>query len=122
MFNFQSLAAMIGSEDNKEDREDAAKHIEYLSGGGESSRSNSAGGASHTGLQESVATLKVDNSNGIESTARADGRQTTLLEPHRTTPEVTLTPETPAASTHDDHDGKQLGWTGTKQIAREITQ
>ena len=122
MFNFQSLAAMIGSEDNKEDREDAAKHIEYLSGGGESSRSNSAGGASHTGLQESVATLKVDNSNGIESTAHADSRQTTLLEPHRTTPEVTLTPETPAASTHDDHDGKQLGWTGTKQIAREITQ
>jgi hypothetical protein len=121
MFNFQSLAAMIGSEDNKEDREDAAKHIEYLSGGGESSRNTSEEGASQTSLEESVATLKVDNSNGIESTANANSRQTTLLEPHRTTPEVTLTPETPAASSHDDHD-KQLGWTGTEQIAREITQ
>jgi hypothetical protein len=121
MFNFQSLAAMIGNEDNKEDREDAAKHIEYLSGG-ESSKNNNAEGTSHTGLEESVATLKVDNSNGIESTANADSRQTTLLEPHPTTPEVTLTPETPAATSHADHDGKQLGWTGTEQVAREITQ
>lgn len=123
MFNFQSLAAMIGSEDNKEDQEDAARHIEYLSGGGESSRHASEAGTLHTSLEESVATLKVDNSDGIESTANADSRQTTLLEPHRTTPEVTLTPETPAAGNHDDHhDSKQLGWTGTEQIAREITQ
>jgi hypothetical protein len=121
MFNFQSLAAMIGSEDNKEDREDAAKHIEYLSSSGESSRDTNEGGASQTGLEESVATLKVDDVNGIESTVNANSRQTTLLEPHRTAPEVTLTPETPAASSHDDHD-KQLGWTGTEQIAREITQ
>jgi hypothetical protein len=121
MFNFQSLAAMIGSEDNKEDREDAAKHIEYLSGGGESSRDRSEEGASHTSLEESVATLKVDNSNGIEA-AIVDTRQTTLLEPHRTTPEVTLTSETPAASSHDQDNSKQLraGW--TEEVAREITQ
>jgi hypothetical protein len=122
MFNFQSLAAMIGNEDNKEDREDAAKHIEYLSGGGERSRDPSEEGTSHSVLEESVATLKVDSSNGIE-TSNADSRQTTLLEPHRTTPEVTLTTETPAASSHDQDDGKQLGaGFRTEQVAREITQ
>jgi len=123
MFNFRSLAAMIGNEDDKEDREDAAKHIEHLKCGGESSRDPSEEGTSHTtGLEESVATLKVDNSNGIENTANSYNRQTTLLEPHRTTPEVTLTTETPAATSHSQDDGKQLGAGWAEQIGREITQ
>jgi hypothetical protein len=117
MFNFQSLAAMIGSED--EDKADAAKHIEYLNGGiGESS---SLREGSTSLLEESVATLKIDKSK--EEARETDaGRQTTLLEPQRTTPEVMVTPVTPAAMNNGEHDGKQRGAGWTEDCGREITQ
>ncbi|KAG0649728.1 sip5 [Hyphodiscus hymeniophilus] len=117
LFNFQSLAAMIGHDD--EDKEDAAKHIEHLNGG-EGSTSYKEGSTSI--LDESIATLKVDDQKWNRNSSDSDAKEqpTTLLEPQRTTPEVMITPVTPAATTHDD--GKQLGSGWAEQIAREITQ
>lgn len=120
MFNFQSLAAMIGDDD--EDKEDAAKHIEHLNGG-ESSADHAEGSTSL--LAESIATLKVDDqlTNGAAAAAQAsESKQQTLLEPQRTTPEVMVTPVTPAADTQNEDAGKQLGANWTEQVAREITQ
>lgn len=117
LFNFQSLAAMIGHDD--EDKEDAAKHIEHLNGG-ESSASREG---STSLLEESIATLKVDDSQTNGTTQESDAnKQPTLLEPQRTTPEVLITPVTPAATSQNEHDGKQLGTGWTEQVAREITQ
>jgi hypothetical protein len=119
LFNFQSLAAMIGHDD--EDKEDAAKHIEYLNGG-ESSGSREDGSTSL--LEESVATLKVDDQrrNGSATRDSDANNHTTLLEPHSSTPEVMITPVTPAAMSESEHDGKQLGSGWSEQVAREITQ
>ena len=119
MFNFQSLAAMIGHDE--EDKEDAAKHIEHLNGG-ESSGSREEGSTSL--LEESIATLKVDDqlTNRHGATQDSETKQTTLLEPQRTTPEVMVTPVTPAANTQSEHDGKQLGTGWSGRVAREITQ
>jgi len=112
---------MIG--DDEEDKADAAKHIEHLNGGfGESSIDRGEGTTSL--LEESVATLKVENSDPTKEAAQeaAVSRQTTLLEPQSTTPEVMVTPVTPAALNHGDHDGKQLGAGWTEEHAREIVQ
>jgi hypothetical protein len=118
MFNFRSLAAMIGEEDRKEDKEDAARHIEHLEDCGEGSRHSSRDESSRTELEESVATLKLDDlPDGHESLAR----QTTLLDSQRTTPEVMLTAETPAAMNHGDADGKQLGANWSERTT-QITQ
>jgi len=121
MFNFQSLAAMIG--DDEDDKEDAAKHIEHLNGG-ESSRIGGQEETSTSLLEESIATLKVDDhlSNGTAAQEPEAKKQSTLLEPQRTTPELMITPVTPAANNQNEHDGKQLGTGWTEQVAREITQ
>jgi hypothetical protein len=119
MFNFQSLAAMIGHDED--DKEDAAKHIEHLNG--ESSTHGSQEDSSTSLLEESIATLKVDDrlSNGTAQESNTQ-KQSTLLEPQRTNPEVMITPVTPAANNQNEHDGKQLGTGWTEQVAREITQ
>ena len=119
MFNFQSLAAMIGVDED--DKEDAAKHIEHLNG--ESSKHGSQEDGSTSLLEESIATLKVDDrlSNGTAQESNTQ-KQSTLLEPQRTTPEVMITPVTPAATSQNEHDGKQLGANWSEQVAREITQ
>jgi hypothetical protein len=118
LFNFQSLAAMIGH--NEEDKEDAAKHIEHLNGG-ESSGRREEGPTSL--LEESIATLKVDDRSADWKSRTSDGKEyQDLVEPQRTTPELMITPVTPAATSRSDHDGKQLGTGWTGQIAREITQ
>jgi len=117
MFNFRSLAAMIGDDDD--DKADAAKHIEHLSEGqGESSLDQGEGTTSL--LEESVATLKVENSN--PNPANVNQGRTTHLEPQGTTPELMITPVTPAAMSNGEHDGKQLGTGWTAELAREITQ
>jgi hypothetical protein len=123
MFNFQSLTAMINNEDEKADKD----HVEIADEGGESSRQNSRENTSGTaldgmnGLEESIATLKVEDSQ-FKGNGDAESRQTTLLEPQRTTPEVMLTPETPAAINHGDDDGKQLGSNWNRESTTEITQ
>ena len=119
MFNFQSLAAMIGHDE--EDKEDAARHIEHLEGGNGESSGPIHETSSATGLEESVVTLRVNGPNLNGSPENNKTGQTTLLEPQRTTPEVMITPETPAAINHGEDDGKQLGagWDG---VAQEITQ
>ncbi|PBP27330.1 hypothetical protein BUE80_DR001645 [Diplocarpon rosae] len=113
LFNFQSLATMI-SADSKEDKEDAAKHIEYLVG--EGSKQNIPEESRWTKTEESVATLKDD----CPTTTANNIVETPDLE-QRSTPEVTITPETPAAINHDDDDGKQLG-ANWSSATREITQ
>jgi len=124
MFNFQSLAAMIGDDDD--DKADAARHIEHLGGKpGETSEPSSHEESSTFGLEASQLTLKADDSkNSTESTQQVDeNRQTTLLGPQTTTPEVKLTAVTPGVENHGDDSGKQLGagWTET-QYEREVTQ
>lgn len=123
MFNFQSLAAMIGKDD-KEDKEDAAKHVEYLNGhdNGQPSKPEIREDPSSTGLEESVATLKVDKSTIHEGMGNGEAKQGTFLEPQRTTPEVMITPETPAAVSHGQDDAKQLGAGWSEGVTREITQ
>lgn len=126
MFNFRSLTAMISHEGSKEDKEDAAKHIEHLSGGVETPQhAKPSQPDSGVGLEESVATLKVDESYSPGNhDCEGQGKQTTLLSPQSSTPEVMLTPNTPAADSREDEDGKQLGsgWTQTQESARVITQ
>ncbi|CZT48258.1 related to Protein sip5 [Rhynchosporium secalis] len=116
LFNFQSLASMI-SQDSKEDKEDAARHIEYL--GGEGSKQSSQTDHSGACLDESVATLKISSS--VVNTNR-DTINPLTLEQQRSTPEVMVTPETPAALNHGDDDGKQLGFSSADSTTREITQ
>jgi len=119
MFNFQSLAAMIGEED--EDKADAAKHIEHLKGG-EASSNTSRDGNSVLGLEESVATLKIDETRTVSGVDSDTQKPTTLMEPQSTTPEVMVTPVTPAATNTGEDNGKQLGAGFTEEFAREITQ
>lgn len=107
MFNFQSLAAMIGKED-KDAEEDAATHIEHLGNNGESSRHASQDSNANAPLEESIATLKVGDVD------------ISPLSSQRTTPEVMITPETPAAV--GDDEGKQLGSDWHNDISRHITQ
>ncbi|KAL2067343.1 hypothetical protein VTL71DRAFT_1768 [Oculimacula yallundae] len=116
LFNFQSLATMI-SQDSKEDKEDAARHIEYL--GGEGSKQHGQADNSGATLEESVATLKINSSAANTS---GDSINPIQLEQQRTTPEVMITPETPAALGHGDDDGKQLGFSSADSTTREITQ
>lgn len=119
LFNFRSLAARIG-EAGEKDREDAAKHIEYLDGG--SSTGNDHGEHSGATLEESVATLKVKDSRAnTTSDGTNETRPATLQKSQRTTPEVMITPETPGVN-HGDDDGKQLGAHWADASAREITQ
>jgi hypothetical protein len=137
MFNFQSLAAMIGDEDD--DKADSARHVEHLGDGAQpntshhvrypyQAESSAAGDADNfpiSGLDESVATLRVGvayERHDVEQ--NSDGNsQTTLLEPQNTTPEVMVTPVTPAAADRREEDGKQLGagsW--SQDLSREVTQ
>ena len=122
LFNFRSLAAMIG--DDEEEKADAAKHIEHLDGGSAEQSVDSCEGTTSV-LEESVATLKVGNSASTMLTTQeaAVARQTTVLEPQNSTPEVMITSVTPAALNHGEIDGKQLGagWT-EEHAAREVTQ
>jgi len=120
MFNFRSLAAMIGHDED--DKEDAARHIEHLSGGEGSSIQE----GSTVGLEESISTLKANHTNASGSASEAGTKdQKASLEPQRTesTPTLMLTPVTPAASGPGEDDGKQLGsepWGA--DVQRQITQ
>lgn len=111
MFNFRSLAAMIGQREGKEDQEDAARHIEYLDRDG-----SSATELTDTDISRSVATLRQDHSDMYHS---AEEHQTTRDSPEL--PELTITPETPAAVNHGDDDSKQLG-SGWNEVHHQITQ
>lgn len=120
MFNFHSLVAMIGKDDS-DDKEDLARHIEHL-GGAESTIDGRHDGPAPA-LEESVATLRVSDSPPQTGVTNGDARQSsTLLEQQRLTPEVTLTPETPAANSHDEDDGKQLGASWDGAVVRQVTQ
>jgi len=123
MFNFRSLAEIVGRDEK--DKEDAAKHVEYLAEHIESGplQKDSEEGSTSI-LGESIATLKIENlPSGIESSSGPElERQTTILGSQQTTPEVKITPVTPAAVNHGDHDGKQLGAGWTQEVAREVTQ
>ncbi|KAG9248705.1 hypothetical protein BJ878DRAFT_308617 [Calycina marina] len=106
MFNFQSLAATIGLQDD-EDKADAARHIEHLDGNeGETSKHNSQSEGGATGFETSQLALKVNKSS---TTQDENSRQTTLLGPQSTTPEVMLTAVTPGLDVHGDDSSKQLG-------------
>jgi len=124
MFNFRSLAAMIGDDDD--DKADAARHIEHLGGEtGETSGTADQDESSTIGMEASQLTVKLDNLNTSNmSTQELDeNRQTTLLGPQTTTPEVKLTAVTPGVENHGDDSGKQLGsgWT-ERQYDRQVTQ
>lgn len=117
MFNFPSLAAMISIEEGTEDNKTGLGHVMHVEG--EPSSSNKIDNAtSSTGLESSIATLKVDSTG---KQANENTKSTTPLVSHSTTPEVMITPETPAAMHHDEEEGKQLGW--TQEVSRRgITQ
>jgi len=124
MFNFRSLAAMIGHDE--EEKADAARHIEHLGGEiGETSEPSGLEQSGTTGLETSQLTIKVDElNNSTQSNQQADeNRQTTLLGPQTTTPEVKLTAVTPGVENHGDDSSKQLGagWT-ERQYDNEVTQ
>jgi chromatin remodeling complex protein RSC6 len=123
MFNFQSLAAMIGNEDG--DKADATKHIEH----GESGETPVMGAQeenSTSGLEDSTATLRVDGSNTMRIVPPDVGadRQTTMPWTPQSTaaPELVITPGTPAAMSHREEDAKQLGARGNAESTREIEQ
>jgi hypothetical protein len=117
MFNFRSLAEMMGRE---EEKEDAAKHIEHLNSGnydieeGESSLIPENPFEDRFGdeLEQSVTTLKADGdhdaSMGINS--HPNGDRTFLgVGSKLPTPELMVTPVTPAATGSQEEESKQLG-------------
>jgi hypothetical protein len=128
MFNFPSLAAMINNEEESEDSKNSSKHVEHVEHGQGSSEKfeDAKSTTGSTGLESSVATLRVDSSVNEANTGTG---HTTIVEPQisttiqNSTPEVMITPETPAAVDTDGEEGKQLGsgWTG-EVATREITQ
>jgi hypothetical protein len=129
MFNFPSLAAMINNEEESEDNKNSSKHVEHVEHGqGSTEKIDDAKSTSgSTGLESSVATLRVDSS--VNEANSGSGHTTVVDEPQlsittqNSTPEVMITPETPAALDNDGEEGKQLGsgWTG-EVATREITQ
>lgn len=124
MFNFRSLAEMMGREDEKENGGPMVEHSEgmthLLSSAtgrerGESSASAATTATSEGGMDESVATLKVDSPDEQEeehlsANGNKNGNGNTLgAAPKMTTPELMVTPVTPAAVTSKDEQSKQLG-------------
>jgi hypothetical protein len=118
MFNFRSLAEMMGRE---EEKEDAAKHIEHLNSGnydieeGESSvvPENPFEDKYGDELEQSVTTLKADDgdydaSMGINSHPNGDGAFLGVRS-KLPTPELMVTPVTPAATGSQEEESKQLG-------------
>ncbi|RFU24265.1 hypothetical protein B7463_g12071, partial [Scytalidium lignicola] len=128
MFNFRSLAAMIGTEEDK----DMAKHIEHLNGDPLSHDKSSSSTPPHDSdgnLEDSIAsiaTLKPEHSNesnpGNNSRNGVANKSITLLERQYSTPEVMITPVTPAALTSADEDSKQIGAGWGESGGVEITQ
>jgi hypothetical protein len=104
MFNFRSLAEMIGRE---EEKDGAANHVEYsdsITGRHEQGESSlSSAGVSEDPMRQSVSTLKFDGpDNNDDSTTLAGSTKAT-------TPELMITPVTPAALGPREEDSKQLG-------------
>jgi hypothetical protein len=93
MFNFRSLAAMIDNDD--EHKEGAANHIEH-------------GGNQKLSIGAREETPASGSEERIASDAESDP-PATLLGPQSITPEVVVTPGTPAALNYADGDGMQLG-------------
>lgn len=117
MFNFHSLVERIGRDDS-EDKEDVARHIEYL--GGDNAASSTKQDSTESNLEESIATLKVrDTPSQSQSIPMPSAG---LVPEPQITPEVTITPETPAALSHGEEEGKQLGSGWSTGASREITQ
>ncbi|RDW71758.1 hypothetical protein BP5796_07792 [Coleophoma crateriformis] len=148
LFNFRSLAGMLGEEDP--DDKDVARHIEHLGDEeGESSKvtpatrnGNRSRSSSHVedlvgldlsagapgALDASTSTIKSDTtliSPGMDignlCESEEQKRQATVLEPQLGTPEVMITPETPAAMSKEHENAKQLG-AGWSHGATEIMQ
>ncbi len=118
MFNFQSLAAMIGKDDD-DAKQDAARHIEHLNGEGSNKEPSDH---SETDLEESVATLRVGDTKHRGCGGNCTTDHAALLELNRSTPELIITPVTPAALNHDEEDSKQLGCQWSTETSRAITQ
>ncbi|KAM3077630.1 SNF1-interacting protein [Clarireedia jacksonii] len=123
MFNFRSLAAMIDHEDDNE-KADTANHIEHADGA-----SSSAQGKQEEvhgeNMDESIATLRAGEMPTISA---SNSSPTGLIIPASATtatietPGVMITPETPAAMTREDEDGKQLGSNFKNETTTEIMQ
>lgn len=118
MFNFRSLAEMMGRE---EEKEDAAKHIEHLNSGnydiedGQSSMiaENPFDDKFEDRMEQSVTTLKADGGDhdyDMEITPHANGDRAVLGTGSKLpTPELMVTPVTPAATESQEEESKQLG-------------
>lgn len=118
MFNFRSLAEMMGRE---EEKEDAAKHIEHLNSGnhdieeGESSviAENPFEDKFEDEMEQSVTTLKADDGDHdhrMEIAPRANGDRALLgIGSKLPTPELMVTPAAPAATGSGEKESKQLG-------------
>ncbi|KAH8808538.1 hypothetical protein F5884DRAFT_374607 [Xylogone sp. PMI_703] len=128
MFNFRSLAAMIGVEEDK----DMAKHIEHLNGGPLSDDMASSSTPPHEGVGNleqsitSIATLKPGQSDGLVTDKNTGNgppnRPVTLLQPQISTPEVMITPVTPVPLSSADENSKQIGAGWGESGGVEITQ
>lgn len=102
MFNFGSLERrVIGEADDEGEKSAASEHVEHLEGGGEGSESAGSEGAGDLGA--SVATLRA-GANGAVGGGSGEGVGQVMR-----TPEVVVTPGTPALMTEAEEDDKQLG-------------
>jgi hypothetical protein len=114
MFNFRSLAEMMGRE---EEKEDAAKHIEHLNSGDydieEGESSVIIENPFDDRMEISVSTLKADDGEhdySMEITPHPNGDGAMLgVGSKLPTPELMVTPVTPAASSPREEESKQLG-------------
>jgi hypothetical protein len=134
MFNFRSLAAIVGREDKKEGHDHP--EIEYseklsLAGGslhqrGESSSSVFTSSNDTESMDRSIATLKADDYESGE-TGEPGGTEEQVLNGclttgATTTPDLLITPVTPAPINAADEDSKQLGMSIDLERERQATQ
>lgn len=111
MFNFRSLAEMMGREEEKENE---SKHVEYSEKHGRERGESSASPPKipENGLEQSFMTLKPATGDELRpGNVTNDNVHSTTLEsrPKLTAPELMITPVTPAATGSKEEESMQLG-------------
>lgn len=127
MFNFQSLTALIEKEDDNE-KTHSADHVENAHEASDSRHGSRDENASQD-MDISMETIRpadsparVDNIDRNHSSTTGLQMLDTEIDTSIITPQLTITPETPAVMNPTEENGKQLGSSFTSRTNAEITQ
>lgn len=124
MFNFRSLTAMIEKEDDNE-KTFSAEHVENAQASG--FRHGSRDENALQDMDVSTATIRPTDSlarlDNVERTHPIGLKMpNTNINTNIVTPQLTLTPDTPAVMNPAEENGKQLGSNFENRVSAEITQ